>query len=127
MTNAISLKPINLKANLEGALKLLGNSLTHNLCSKNYAGPIFSSLQEFCFEIETSEMARLRELEEELKTMKQSYAKLQEVMKMKCRVTPVTVDVEMQSHFNDSMAIVHAYNICMYVLYMNINFISVTT
>ena len=90
LVNAISLKPINYKRNLEQSLKLLAIIVHHNFNPDMVLDylPIEKGL---CFEIETYEKAKLKELEDELKKVKRINQQLEEVAKLKCKILPVTI------------------------------------
>lgn len=89
LTNACCFKPINY---LEAALKVLGIITHGNFTSRFVLEEKYVLVyKDFCFKVETTEMSRLRVLEEEFKAMKRSYVKMQEkLMKMKCRAIPVS-------------------------------------
>lgn len=92
LVNAICLKPIDYKRNLEQALKLLAIIVHQHFNPQMVLEDYLPVEKGLCFEIETYEKTRLRQLEDDLKEMKKGYEQLQdEVAKLKCKVVPVSI------------------------------------
>jgi len=88
LINAICMKPINYKDHLDTALKLLAIATHPNFSFKlNLDSQFLPVEKDFCFEVESAQMTRLRELEHEMSRMKE------EILKLRCQAIPVRVHV----------------------------------
>ena len=97
LINAISLKPIPYKSQMHVALKLLAVVTHPEFTPKVQLDKYIPVQKDLCFEVETTQMVKLKSLETELDSLKRAYVKLQlEVAKMKCQTIPMTVDVVKQ-------------------------------
>ena len=80
--------------NLNNSLKLLAFVTHPNFSPKITLRGYIPVLKDFCFEVETLQMVKLRQLEGEMTKLKKSYDDLQtEVIKLRYKAIPVTVDV----------------------------------
>lgn len=94
LVNAVCLKPLEYRENLELHLKLLA-IVTHSLFCPQVILENYSPVSKgYCFNVETALSVRLRELEKELKRMKEAYLKVEkEVLKLRCQIIPMSVDI----------------------------------
>lgn len=92
---------ISLNANLEQGLKLLAIIADHSFNPQMVLGDYLPIEKRLCFEIETYERARLKELEDELMMVKKVNKQLEEVTKLKCKIIPVEISFVSVKVFNN--------------------------